>query len=132
MRQIIKYACSSVGGLLANLALLTVWVDGAGIPAEYAVFINFVLISAASYGVANFWIFADGVSPSTLRGHAKQWVGMETGMFVGKAANYAIYIVLLPILDYRIAWTVGAVATFAVTFTLNKLWWERGAAATPS
>lgn len=125
MRHITKWGVSSVGGLVANLALLTVWVDGVGIDPVYAVLINFVLISAASYTLANWWIFADGVTPTTATGHAVQWAGMETGMFAGKLANYGIYILLLPITDYRIAWTVGAVVTFAVTFTLNKMWWQR-------
>lgn len=129
MRQILKWGVSSVGGLVANLVLLTVWVDGAGIPPEFAVVINFVLISAGSYALANWWVFADGVSPATARGHAKQWAGMETGMVAGKAANYVIYLALLPVTDYRIAWTVGAVATFGVTYGLNKLWWERSSQA---
>lgn len=125
MRQVVKWGCSSVGGLLANLALLTVWVEVARISPWVAIFINFAVISAVSYVLANWWIFGGNDGPTTAKGHAMQWAGMEAGMFTGKAANYLIFLVLLPLTDYRIAWTVGAVATFGLTFTLNKWWFER-------
>lgn len=131
--QLLKWGLKAIGGLLANVALLTVWVDGAGIHPAVAVILNWVIISVAGYGVANYWIFPDGVTPSTLRGHARQYAGMQLATAGGKGANYAVYLVLLPVTDYRVAWVVGAGVTFSLTFALNKWWWDgRGSAVAKS
>lgn len=118
-----KWGLKAVAGLAANLLLLTLWVDGLGIPAWLAILPNFVLISLAGYTVANHWIWADGVSPESLRGHARQYAGMQLAMGTGKVANYGLYLVLLPVVDYRLAWVLGAVATFSITFSLNNHLW---------
>lgn len=121
--QMMRWGVSSVGGLVANIALLTVWVDHAGLHPAVAIVPNFVLLSTASYLVTNHWIFPEGVSPSGIREHVTQYAGTEGAMLAGKGANYLVYLALLPVLDYRVAWVVGAVATFLVTFGLNKWWW---------
>lgn len=126
MRSLVRWGVKSVGGLAANLVLLTLWVDGVGIGPALALPVNFVLISAASYVVTDRWVFADGVTPDSWRAHARQWAGTEAAMLAGKAANYVIYLVLLPFEDYRVAWVVGAVATFLLTYGLNQWWWTRG------
>lgn len=122
--QMVRWGVSAVGGLIANLLLLTLWVDHIGLHPAVAIFPNFVLISTVSYLVTNHWVFPDGVSPSSLPAHIRQYVGTEAAMLAGKAANYVIYIVLIPVTDYRIAWVIGAVATFLITFGINKWWWS--------
>lgn len=124
-KQLCLWAGKALGGLAANLVLLTLWVDGLGVGPAVAVFPNFVLISLASYGLANRYIFPEGVTPESLRGHAIQYAGMQAATLTGKVANYALYLVLLPRVDYRLAWVVGAVATFLLTFALNRAWWSR-------
>ncbi len=124
IRQSIKWGVKSVGGLAANIALLTLWVDYLGVHPALAIVPNFIIISAVGYTVTNRWIFPDGVSPDTARGHARQYAGMQGANLAGKAGNYLVYLVALPLVDYRIAWVAGAILTFAVTFGLNKLWWD--------
>jgi len=124
IRQSVKWGLKAVGGLAANIVLLTFWVDYVGLAAWAAIIPNFLLISAVGYTVTNRWIFPDGVSPSTFRGHVRQYAGMQAANLAGKAGNYAVYLVLLPVVDYRAAWVVGAAVTFALTFGLNKLWWD--------
>lgn len=129
--QAIKWGVKAVGGLIANLALLTVWVDYLGIHPAIAILPNFVLVSLAGYTVANHWIFPDGVTPTTWRGHATQYAGMQAAVLTSKAANFALYLLLLPFVEYRLAWVAGAIVTFALTFGLNKAWWEREDSAIP-
>jgi len=129
LSQAVKWGLKAVGGLAANIALLTFWVDHVGLSPEVAIVPNFVLISAIGYSVTNRWIWPDGVSPSTWVGHARQYGGMQLANLSGKLANYIFYLVLLPIVDYRLAWIVGAIVTFAITFGLNKIWWEQSAVA---
>jgi len=125
LRQLILWGLKAVGGLAANLLLLTIWVDGVGLDPTLAIFPNFLIISAIGYTLANRYIFREGVSPVSLRSHAVQYAGMQAANLAGKAVNYVIYVALLSLLDYRVAWVVGAVATFLLTFALNKVWWER-------
>lgn len=123
--HLLKWGLKGVAGLAANLALLTVWVEVVGLPAWLAIAPNFVLLSTAGYLVASRWIWPDGVSPSSWRGHAVQYLGQQTAMVAGKAGNYLLYLVLLPVVRYQLAWFVGAVTTFLLTFVLNQWWWNR-------
>jgi putative flippase GtrA len=122
--DIIKWGLKAAGGLAANIVLLTLWVDAVGLPPSLAIAPNFVLISATGYTVADRWIWPEGVSPTTWRGHARQYVGMQTANMAGKVANYLVYLVLLPVVAYQVAWVVGAVATFMLTFAANRWWWR--------
>jgi len=129
LRQMVLWGVKAVGGLAANLLLLTICVDGVGLDPAVAIFPNFVIISAIGYTLTNRYIFSDGVSPTSLRMHAVQYAGMQAANLGGKAVNYLIFLVLIPMMDYRLAWLAGAVATFLVTFALNKAWWERSSVA---
>lgn len=125
LRRAARWAVKSVGGLAANLALLTVWVDGLGLAAWWAIGINWLLISAAGYVVADRWVFRATPSPTGLVAHARQWLGMQSVMAASKLANYLLYLALLPVVDYRLAWAVGAAVTFAGTFLGTRLLWDR-------
>jgi putative flippase GtrA len=119
----VRWGIKSVGGLLANLALLTLWVDVVGFAAWWAIGINWILVSLVGYVVTDRWVFANGESATGLVGNIKRYIGMQGVMSTGKAANYVIYLGLLSVVDYRIAWTVGAIVTFAVTFAGNRWLW---------
>lgn len=125
----VRWGVKSIGGLAANLALLTVWVDYVGIRPEVAIAINWTLISAAGYVATDQWVFASESSPSGVTGHVRRFIGMQTVMASGKAVNYAIYVGLIWAgMDYRLAWVVGAVAVFAATFGGNKMLWSSAVA----
>jgi len=124
-----KWFLKSAGGLVANLVLLTLWVDGFNLHPLAAIAINFVVISCAGYVLAMQWIFPDGMQPISVRGHLKQYIGMQLANATGKVGNIIIYAALLPVVDFRLAWLIGAVTTFGLTFGLNKVWWERSAVA---
>lgn len=123
--QGLKWLAKSVGGLLANLKLLTLWVEYANLSPAIAIIPNFFIISVVGYTVTNRWIWPDGVTPSNVRGHLTQYAGMQAANAGGKMGNYAVFLVLLPFVDYRVAWVIGAGVTFLITFSLNKRWWER-------
>jgi len=114
-----------VGGLLANLALLTLWVDHFGVPEWLAILPNWVILSLTMYAINDKWVFSELGSASSWAGHARQFIGSESIMMLGKGLNYVIYIALLAMVDYRIAWTVGAVVAFLLTFGGNRWWWAR-------
>lgn len=125
VRRAVRWGIKSVGGLGANLLLLTLWVDVVGFDAWWAVGINWVLVSAVGYFVADNWVFSDGESAAGILGNFKRYLSMQAMMSVGKAANYLIYVGLLPVVDYRVAWSAGAVLTFCITFAGNRWLWIR-------
>ncbi len=122
-RQLFRWGVKSVGGLAANLLLLTLWVDVVGWAAWWAVGINWILIAIVGYVVTDQWVFLGADSPKAVLGHVRQFIGMQTVMTSGKAINYLIYVVLLPVVDYRIAWVIGAVVTFVGTYLGNRYLW---------
>lgn len=125
LRRAVRWGVKSVGGLAANLALLTVWVDGLGFAAWWAIGINWVLISLAGYVVTDRWVFGGTPSPAGLVANARRWVGMQSVMGIGKLVNYLVYVLFLPVVDYRVAWVIGAVLTFLATFSGNRWLWSR-------
>jgi putative flippase GtrA len=122
--SLLKWGAKALAGLALNIALLTVWVDYVGLSEALAIIPNFLIISALGYVVTNRWIWPEGVTPDTITGHARQYLGMQAANGTGKVANYAIYLVLLSWVPYQLAWVIGAVLTFAVTFALNHWWWS--------
>jgi len=123
-RRAVRWGIKSVAGLVANLALLTVWVDGLGLAAWWAVGINWLLVSLVGYIATDRWVFGGTPSPAGVVANARRWVGMQSVMAVGKAVNYLVYLVLLPVVDYRVAWVIGAVLTFLATFSGNRWLWS--------
>lgn len=129
--SLLKWGAKAVAGLALNIALLTVWVDYVGVSEALAIIPNFLIISTLGYTVTNRWIWPDGVTPDTITAHARQYLGMQAANGTGKLANYAIYLVLISWVPYQLAWVIGAVLTFAVTFALNNWWWQRTNTTTP-
>jgi|AKVG01.1.fsa_nt_gi putative flippase GtrA len=125
VNQTVRWGIKSVGGLLANLALLTVWVDLVGVPAELAAVINWVLISIIGYVVTDRWVFRESASPMGVVENIKRYAGMQSVMLVSKGLNYVIYLALFWTgVDYRVAWVVGAGIVFVVSFAGNRWLWH--------
>jgi putative flippase GtrA len=122
-RQLVRWGAKAAGGLAANLALLTLWVDGLGFAAWWAVGINWLLLSVVGYVVTDQWVFASATSPGDWPGRVRRWLGAESVMLASKAVNYVIYLALLSLVDYRVAWTIGAVASFTMSFCGTRWLW---------
>lgn len=122
--ELVRWIAKSGFGLTLNLALLTVWVDGAGIRPELAVFINWAILSVYGYLMARWWVFDDAISPDGVRGHLRQYVGMQGILAGGKLVNYVVYVALVWLhIDYRVAWVLGAGVGLLVSFGGNREWW---------
>lgn len=125
LNETVRWGVKSVGGLAANLALLTVWVELAGVPAEYAVALNWLLISVAGYVVTDRWVFQAAETPGGVRANLRRYLGMQSVMALSKGVNYALYLALLWAgVEYHVAWVAGAVVVFVVTFAGNRLLWH--------
>lgn len=123
--QLVRWGIRAVGGLAANIVLLTFWVEHVGLAEWLAIVPNWLILSALMYGVTDKWVFAGFESASSLVGHIKQFAGSESIMLAAKGVNYGIYLGLLSLMDYRLAWIIGAVVSFGVTFFGNRWWWAR-------
>lgn len=125
-REFVRWAAKSGVGLGINLILLTVWVDGLGIPPQVAIFINWALLSVYGYLVTRHWVFEDTKRIQGVRGHVRQFLGMQGILASGKVVNYLVFIVILEFgVDYRLSWVLGAVVGLAVSFGGNRAWWTR-------
>lgn len=125
-RDAVRWLVKSGGGYLLGIAGLALWIDGLGVAAEWAALLNWAIISVLSYLLVNWWVFGDSDSPTGL-GHVRRYASMQSVMVVSKGINYLIYLGLLAVTHYAVAWTVGAVATLAISFFGNRLLWRRTA-----
>lgn len=123
-RELIRWAVKSGIGLGVNLALLTVWVDSFGVPPQVAIFINGGLLSVYGYLVTMWWVFDDTKQIQSVRGHVKQFLGMQGILAGGKIVNYLIYVALIWAgIDYRVSWVLGALVGLVISFGGNRTWW---------
>lgn len=126
-REFVRWGMKSGLGLGINLVLLTVWVEKAGIRPEYAIFINWVLLSVYGYLITHHWVFKDTKELTAPLDHVRQYVGMQGILAGSKVLNYAIYVLLIHVgLDYRASWVVGAGVAVLASFGLNREWWKTG------
>lgn len=122
--EAVRWAVKSGIGLSINLALLTVWVEWAGIPPQVAIFINWALLSGYGYVVTRHWVFEDTVELDGLRDHVRQYLGMQGILAGGKVVNYLAFVALIAVgLDYRVSWVLGALLGLAISFGGNRKWW---------
>lgn len=120
-----RWAVKAVGGLLLNIGLLTVWVEWVGLPPSIAIIPNWVVLSVLGYIVVNWWVFAGGQQPDSLRGHVRRFAASEAVMLSSKGLNFIIYWILVFVsVPYQAAWVIGAVVTVAVSFSGNKALWS--------
>jgi len=123
--ELIRYGIKAVGGLAVGLVLLTVWVDVVGIPPAIAALVNMVLLGIIGTVILDRWVYQETATATTLRGFARRLVGAQAAMLSSKAVNYAIYVALLRYVPYQLAWALGAVVSFALSFVLTRGWFQR-------
>lgn len=133
-REMIRYGLKSAGGLAANLVLLTVLVDGIGVPPEIAALVSIAVLSVVGYLVMDRWVYAAGDSASGA-GHVWRWLKLRAVMLSGKGLNYVLYLALLGVeirgvaVPYQVAWIIGAGVVFAWTFVGTRYLWHGGVTA---
>lgn len=126
LREPVAWGVKSVGGLLLNLGLLTLWVEYGGLSPELAIFPNWLLISLLGYVFTDRVVFPESESPVGVVATFRRYLSMQGVMAVSKALNYGIYVGLLWVsVPYQLAWAVGAVVTFGVSFLGNRTLWTR-------
>lgn len=124
-RSMIRFGLKGGTGVLVNLGLLTLFVDGVGIPPQWAVFAAWAITLVPGYLATDKWVFNIFSSPEGVAGHGRRGGVFYAIMWGGKALNYGIYLALLHIgILYQAAWVVGAVAVFPITFGINYAVWK--------
>lgn len=122
----VRWGIKSVITLGVNLALLTVWVEYAGIWPVAAAGINWLTVPILGYVITDRWVFRDAPSAAGLRGHFYRYLSMISVNNSAKIGNFVIFIVLIHVgIDYRAAWVIGAAAVFFFTFGGNRMVWTR-------
>lgn len=126
LRELLAWGVKSVGGLVLNLGLLTLWVEYGGVSPALAIFPNWLLISMLGYVFTDRVVFPDSLSPIGWVATVRRYLSMQGVMALSKALNYGIYVGLLWVdIPYQLAWAIGAVVTFAVSFIGNRVLWTR-------
>jgi len=122
---LVRYGLKAVGGLVAGLALLTVWVDVVGIPPAWAALLNMALLGVIGTAVLDRWVYRETMPATSIRGFAKRFVGTQGAMLASKSVNYLVYLALLSLAPYQAAWVAGAVVSFGLSFLLTRGWFGR-------
>lgn len=120
-----KFGLKGVGGLLANLTLLTILVDIAGLPPQWAIFGAWAMLVIPHYLVTERLVFSAFKSPTTTLQHGQRGAMFYGVMWSGKGLNYAIYLALLEVgVLYQLAWAAGSIMAFPWTFGANYWLWK--------
>lgn len=114
--EIIRYGAKGGSTLLANVALMSVLVELVGIPPEIAAIISTSAMVCVGYLLMHFWVFPSSNPDS----HIRRGLTYYALILAGKAVNYVLFLALLGILPYPVAWIGGAGIVFLGLFTANR------------
>lgn len=121
----VRFGLKGGVGVIVNLVLLTFFVDVVGVPAQWAVFLAWLTTLVPGYIATDKWVFKIFPSPSGVLEHGQRGGVFYAIMWGGKALNYGIYLALLHVgILYQVAWVVGALAVFPITFGVNYAVWK--------
>lgn len=125
LTSMVRFGFKGGVGVLVNLGLLTMFVDGFGVDPQWAVFGAWAITLVPGYLATDKWVFNIFPSPDGVVGHSQRGGVFYAIMWGGKALNYGIYLALLHLgLFYQGAWFVGAIAVFPITFGFNYVVWK--------
>jgi len=123
--ELVRYGIKAVGGLVVGLALLTVWVDIVGIPPAIAALVNMAVLGVVGTLVMDRWVYQSAPTAITLRGFLRRLVGAQVAVLSSKGVNYVVYVGLLALVPYQLAWFIGALVSFGLSFVLTRGWFRR-------
>ena len=122
---VIRFGITSSSGLLINLSILSFLVEIAGVGESIAGLISMSVTPIIVFPAVNNWVFNASLTDRHIIVQVKRFFGYYSSIMLSKAVNYVIYIILLSIGGwYLVSWVVGSVATFLMTYLINKFIFE--------
>jgi putative flippase GtrA len=125
LREMIRYGLKGGSTLLANVSLMSVLVEIVGLPPEIAAILSTTAMTVVGYLLMYHWVFPSSDPDS----HLKRGVTYYLLIFTGKAVNYVLFLALLAVVPYPVAWIGGAGIVFLGLFTANRRLFKEGVAA---
>lgn len=116
IREVLRYAGTGIAGLICNLSLLVIFVDGLGISSLPAAVASTLVTLSITFSLTDRWVFEQSDKRLILPYYAV--------MVSAKGLNIAIYSVLLGYIWYPLAWIIGSGLVFFFTFVINRFLWS--------
>lgn len=124
--EIVKYGITGFSGLVANLLLLSLFVETEVFSKSIAALVSMSLVLLGSFVLTDRWVFTEPIGSHSTVGPAHRGSAYYAVMLGGKGLNYALYLLLLEgNVWYPVAWVVGSVIAFFGTFSVNRILWHR-------
>jgi putative flippase GtrA len=119
---VLRFAITGGSGLIINLLLLAVLAEIGSVPQRLAAIVSTGLVLLGGFLLTDNWVFSEAsTDKSTVTDRS---LGYFVVMISGKLVNYVLFLVFLSIgVPYLLAWVLGSVLVFLLTFTGNRLFW---------
>jgi len=126
--ELLRYGLKGGFFVALNIALQVALVESGLLSPPIAAALSTALMPLGGYVVMNRFVFRS--SASGVRGHAKRFVQYSGVILSSKVANYGIFLALFAVgVWYPVAYLLGAIAVFFLTFAVNRRLWLGGTAA---
>jgi putative flippase GtrA len=114
--ELVRYGLKGGSTMLGNLVLMALLVERGGLPPEVAAVLSTGTMICVGYLLMQYWVFPGGDVDS----HRKRGVAYVLTILGGKAVNYVLFVGLLAVLPYPLAWVGGAGIVFLGLFSANR------------
>lgn len=119
--KLIKFGITSASGLLINLTILSFLVEIAGVSESISGLISMSVAPVLVFPAVNNWVFNADLTSNNIIILIQRFTGYYSSIMLSKAVNYFIYLLLISVGGWYIAsWVVGSIATFLLTYFINK------------
>lgn len=122
LREMLRYGAKGGATMLGNICLMALLVERGGLPPEVAAIISTSAMIAVGYVLMTYWVFPSGTTDS----HARRGAAYYVTIVGGKLANYGLFLALLRVVPYPVAWVGGAGVVFLGLFSVNRRLFKHG------
>lgn len=124
LREMVRYGAKGGSTMVANIGLMSLLVELGGVPPELASICSTTVMTAVGYLLLHVWVFPSS-SPES---HAKRGLTYWAVIMSGKALNWLLFVALLAVVPYPVAWVFGAGVVFLLLFSANRRLFKDGVA----
>lgn len=123
--QLLRYGATGASGLAINVVVLMALIEIIKLPKTDSAIISAGVTLGVTFVMSERWVFQAYVADD-VRTVVSRIPVYYVVMIAGKTVNFGIYVILLGIgVWYPLAWIIGSVLVFALTFLANRFAWKR-------
>jgi putative flippase GtrA len=118
--ELLRYGMKGGSTMVLNIAMMAALVEVGGVPPQWAAIASTAAVICVGYVLMHYFVFPGAAEG----GHARRGPAYVAVIASGKLANYVLFLVLLSVVPYPVAWVLGAGVVFLGLYAVNRWLWH--------